>query len=221
MGKIVLILGQSGTGKSASMRNFKEDEIGVINVARKPLPFRSNLKTFNSDNYAEIMSVLKRANAKSIIIDDAQFLMANEFMRAAKQKGYDKFTEIALNFWNLTQFCVNELPDDVIVYFLAHTEWDNLGNEKMKTVGKMLDDKITIEGLFTIVMKTLVHDNQYSFTTQNSGRDTVKTPIGMFNDSVIPNDLKTVDDTIREYYGIEIKKGVDDGVKGVSEADTK
>lgn len=208
MAIIVLILGQSGTGKSASMRNFKAEDVGVINVARKPLPFKTDIKTFNSDKYDEIKSVLKRAKAKSIIIDDAQFLMANEFMRAAKQTGYQKFTDIALNFWNLTQICVNEMPDDKIVYFLAHTELDVVGNEKMKTIGKMLDEKITMEGLFTIVLKTAVADGKYSFTTQSSGRDTVKSPMGMFPQMIIDNDLKMVDDTIREYYNIEIKPEV-------------
>jgi hypothetical protein len=217
MAQIVLILGQSGSGKSASMRNFTKEEVGVINVARKALPFKTDIKTFDSDDYARITEVLRKARAKSIVIDDAQFLMANEFMRAAKQKGFDKFTEIALNFWNLTQFCVNQLPADVIVYFLCHTEWDNLGNEKMKTVGKMLDEKITMEGLFTIVLKTMVHDKEYSFTTQSNGRDTVKTPMGMFADTVIPNDLKMVDTVIREYYGI----GGSDEVKTVSGGDTE
>lgn len=202
MGVPVLILGESGSGKSASMRNFKPGEIGIINVSRKPLPFRNQLKTVNTDNYEDIVKTIIAAKAKALVIDDAQYLMANEFMRTAKVTGYQKFTDLALNFWNLIQVVINNLPPDKIVYFLAHVERDANGNEKMKTIGKLLDEKITIEGLFTIVLKTVVQDRHYQFATQTNGQDTVKTPMGMFDDLLIENDLKMVDSTIREYYGI-------------------
>ena len=202
MGVPVLILGESGSGKSASMRNFKPGEIGIINVSRKPLPFRNNLKTVNTDNYEDVVKTIIAAKAKALVIDDAQYLMANEFMRTAKVTGYQKFTDLALNFWNLIQVVINNLPPDKIVYFLAHVERDANGNEKMKTIGKLLDEKITIEGLFTIVLKTVVQDRHYQFATQTNGQDTVKTPMGMFSDLLIENDLKMVDSTIREYYGI-------------------
>lgn len=202
MGVPVLILGESGSGKSASMRNFKPGEIGIINVSGKPLPFRNNLKTVNTDNYEDIVKTIIAAKAKALVIDDAQYLMANEFMRTAKVTGYQKFTDLALNFWKLIQVVINNLPPDKIVYFLAHVERDANGNEKMKTIGKLLDEKITIEGLFTIVLKTVVQDRHYQFATQTNGQDTVKTPMGMFSDLLIENDLKMVDSTIREYYGI-------------------
>ena len=202
MGVPVLILGESGSGKSASMRNFKPGEIGIINVSGKPLPFRNNLKTVNTDNYEDIVKTIIAAKAKALVIDDAQYLMANEFMRTAKVTGYQKFTDLALNFWKLIQVVINNLPPDKIVYFLAHVERDANGNEKMKTIGKLLDEKITIEGLFTIVLKTVVQDRHYQFATQTNGQDTVKTPMGMFDDLLIENDLKMVDSTIREYYGI-------------------
>ena len=202
MGVPVLILGESGSGKSASMRNFKPGEIGIINVSRKPLPFRNQLKTVNTDNYEDIVKTIIAAKAKALVIDDAQYLMANEFMRTAKGTGYQKFTDLALNFWQLIQVVINSLPPDKIVYFLAHVERDANGNEKMKTIGKLLDEKITIEGLFTIVLKTVVQDRHYQFATQTNGQDTVKTPMGMFDDLLIENDLKMVDSTIREYYGI-------------------
>lgn len=202
MGVPVLILGESGSGKSASMRNFKPGEIGIINVSGKPLPFRNNLKTVNTDSYEDIVKTIIAAKAKALVIDDAQYLMANEFMRTAKVTGYQKFTDLALNFWKLIQVVINNLPPDKIVYFLAHVERDANGNEKMKTIGKLLDEKITIEGLFTIVLKTVVQDRHYQFATQTNGQDTVKTPMGMFNDLLIENDLKMVDSTIREYYGI-------------------
>lgn len=202
MGVPVLILGESGSGKSASMRNFKPGEIGIINVSRKPLPFRSELKSVNTDNYLVIEETLKKAKAKTLVIDDAQYLMANEFMRTAKVTGYQKFTDIALNFWTLVQVVINELPEDKVVYFLAHLERDNNGNEKMKTVGRMLDEKITVEGLFTVVLKTVVQDGKYQFSTQTNGQDTVKSPIGMFEQQLIDNDLRMVDQTIREYWGL-------------------
>lgn len=203
MGIPVMILGESGSGKSSSMRNFTPNEIGIINVGKKPLPFRSQIKPFNSDDYSKIVGVMQKAKAKSIVIDDCQYLMANEFMRNAKVTGFQKFTDIALNFWSLVQIVIDQLPDDVIVYFLGHIERDASGNEKFKTIGKMLDEKITIEGLFTIVLKTVVSDGKYQFSTQTNGMDTVKSPLGMFTEPLIENDLKMVDETIRDYYNIK------------------
>lgn len=202
MGIPVLILGESGTGKSASMRNFKFNDIGVINVAGKPLPFKTKHHIVDTDNYIDIkkhMKSLVTNKIKRVIIDDAQYLMANEFMRRATERGFDKFTEIAQNFWSLVNE-VKTLPDDTIVYFMAHIERDANGNEKIKTIGKLLDEKITVEGMFTIVLKTNVTDGVYSFLTQNSGHDTVKSPIGMFPGYAIDNDLKYVDEKIRNYY---------------------
>lgn len=201
MGIPVLILGESGSGKSASLRNFKEGEVGIINVSSKPLPFKTKLKPFNSDNYMQIESVIKKAKAKSIVIDDAQYLQANEYMRNAKVQGYQKFTDIALNFWTLVQMVIKDLPDDVIVYFLGHIETDANGKEKFKTIGKMTDN-YSVEGMCTIVLKTLVRDGKYLFTTQTNGMDTVKSPMGMFSETEIDNDLKAVDQTIRKYYEI-------------------
>lgn len=206
MGIPVLVMGESGSGKSASLRNFAPDEVGIINVARKPLPFRARLKTVNTDDYGRIEKHLASARVKTLVIDDAQYLMANEFMRTAKITGYQKFTDLALNFWKLIQLVINDLPPDKIVYFLSHIERDANGNEKMKTVGRLLDEKITIEGLFTIVLKTVVQDGKYCFATQTNGQDTVKTPMGMFDALWIENDLKMVDHTIRAYYGITTKE---------------
>lgn len=201
MGIPVLILGESGTGKSASLRNFKPSDLKVINVANKPLPFKNKFESISTDDYKTIIKELKLNKKKVSVIDDAQYLMANEFMRRATERGFDKFTEIAQNFWNLVNV-VKDLPADQVVYFLAHIERDANGNEKIKTIGKLLDEKITVEGMFTIVLKTNVTDGQYSFVTQNSGHDTVKSPIGMFPSVVIDNDLKYVDEKIRNYYEI-------------------
>ena len=205
MGIPVFVLGHSGTGKSTSLRNFKSNEILHINVISKPLPFKGRFaETYNGDNYAEIAKAINKTKCKSIVIDDAQYLMANEFMRRSFEKGYDKFTEIANNFWTLINSITNDLPFDVIVYFLMHTDTDENGNEKAKTIGKLLDEKICIEGMSSIVLKTAVKDGVYSFLTQNNGHDTVKSPLGMFPTYEIDNDLKAVDTTIREYWDLDI-----------------
>lgn len=201
MGVPVLILGESGTGKSASLRNFPAENVAVINVANKPLPFKNKLESTSMDDYTEVDICLTEyaKKYKSIVVDDAQYLMANEFMRRSTERGYDKFTDIAKNFWSLIN-AVKELPDDVIVYFMSHIDRDTEGHEKIKTIGKLLDEKITVEGMFTIVLKTNVTDGQYSFLTQNNGHDTTKSPIGMFPTYAIDNDLYYVDKKIRNYY---------------------
>ena len=206
MAVIVAVMGESGTGKSTSLRNFQKGEASVINVSKKPLPFRNTLSVFKTDNYQEVQAMIKRAQAKSVVIDDAQYLMAFEYMHRAKEKGYEKFTDIGANFFNLTQ-TATALPDDKIIYFLFHIERTKDGNEKCKTIGQLLDEKITLEGLFTIVLKTVVlldgnNQRQFCFATVNNGSDTVKTPMGMFAEPLIPNDLKVVDTVIREYYGM-------------------
>ena len=204
MGIPVLILGESGSGKSASLRNFKPDQVGIFNVGGKPLPFRSKLPSVNTDSYKTIMGGLAAMRTPSAVIDDAQYLMANEFMRRCKEIGYQKFTDMATSYWQLVQTVVKDLPPDRIVYFLSHIERDANGNEKCKTIGKMLDEKITVEGMFTVVLKTHVQDGRYTFVTQTNGQDTVKSPMGMFDALEIDNDLAMVDRTIREYYDIEI-----------------
>lgn len=198
----VLILGESGTGKTTSLRNCTPDRFGIINVSKKPLPFRSELKPYNTDDYGKIVGALKQAKAPSIVIDDSQYLMVNAFMRRSKEKGYDKYTDIANAHWNLIDFIINTLPGNMIVYLMSHIDRDQQGNEKAKTVGRMIDQYITLEGMFTIVLKTHVVDGKYTFLTHNSGFDTVKTPLGMFEADEIDNDLLVVDNTIRAYYEI-------------------
>lgn len=201
MAIIVMVYGQSGTGKSTSLRNFNPDNVAVINVSGKPMPFRSKLQTYNTDDYMKIDAAIKKTERKSIVIDDASYLMADEFMRTAKVTGFQKFTDMALNYFTLVKTAA-ALPDDRIVYFLGHSDTDANGAEKFKTIGKLLDEKITLEGLYTIVMKTVVTDGRYMFSTKNNGQDTVKTPVGMFSEPLIDNDLYAVDAIIREYYGI-------------------
>lgn len=204
MGIPVFILGHSGTGKSTSLRNFKSNEILHINVMSKPLPFKGRFaETYNGDNYAEIAKAINGTQKKTIVIDDAQYLMANEFMRRSSEMGYQKFTDIANNFWTLVNGVTADLPFDTIVYFLMHTDTDDNGNEKAKTIGKLLDEKICIEGMSSIVLKTAVKDGAYTFLTQNNGHDTTKSPLGMFKTYEIDNDLKAVDRTIREYWELD------------------
>lgn len=206
MGKIVLCLGKSGTGKSASLRNFDINEVGIFNVANKDLPFRKKLNKMdlagNLDRYAAIKNGISKSDKKVFVIDDSQYLLAFEFFDRAKEVGYTKFTDMAQSFRNLLQFIIAEIPADVIVYFLHHSEQDEYGT-KAKTIGKMLDEKLCVEGLFSIVLRTNVSDGKYTFMTQNDGTDTVKTPMGMFETKSIDNDLKLVDSAIRSYYDIK------------------
>lgn len=208
----VFVIGRSGSGKTYSIKNFKADEVGVISVEKGRLPFKTDIKTvkipkdftvntnaqLNAAKYAWIEMIISKSKAKSIIIDDSQYLLVNELFDRSKEKGYDKFTDIAVNFRNLVHF-VNDMPDDdKIVYFLHHSEADTDGREKAKTIGRMLDEKLTLEGCFDIVL----YCQDHKFYTQAEGMSTAKTPEDMFPAAEIPNDLKAVDEAIREYYGL-------------------
>ena len=208
-------MGRSGSGKTYSLKNFSPDEVGVISVEKGRLPFKSDLKVvkipkygdknadaksygaINRAKYAWIMKAIETSKVKSIVIDDSQYLLANELFDRAYEKGFDKFTEMAANFRNLIHF-INDLDqEDKIVYFLHHTEVDTDGREKAKTIGKMLDEKLTVEGCFDIVL----YCQDHKFFTQSNGQSTAKTPENMFP-LEITNDLKAVDDGIREYYNM-------------------
>ena len=202
MGIPVLILGNSGSGKSTSLRNFKPDEVGVFNVAGKPLPFRNKFdNVLNKASYPHIFASLRKGKLKKYVIDDSQYLLCFEFFNKANDKGYDKFTTMALNFYNLIQCVIDETPADCIVYFLHHTETTADGTVKAKTIGKMLDEKLTVEGLFSIVLMCQTDGVNHNFITQSDGNTPAKSPMEMF-DLVIDNDLAEVDKTIREYYGL-------------------
>lgn len=199
MAILVMVYGQSGTGKSTSLRNFDKDDVSVINVSGKPMPFKKHLPTVNTNDYTSIIKGLPAIKTPSIVIDDATYLMVDEFMRNAKVSGYQKYTDMAKNFSDLIE-AARRLPDDKIVYFIGHSEQADDGREHFKTIGKMLDNYVTLEGKFVIVLKTIVKDGSYYFSTQNNGQDTVKAPMDMFPDQLIPNDLKAVDVLIRDYY---------------------
>jgi len=201
MAILCMLYGQSGTGKSTSLRNFQKEDVSIINVSGKPMPFRRKLPIVSTDNYKQIIGGLPTIKTPSIVIDDATYLMVNAFMRNAKVQGYQKYTDMAFDFNSLIEAAL-KLPDDKIVYFIGHSNQTDDGREQFKTIGKMLDNYVTLEGKFTIVLKTVVKDGQYYFSTQNNGMDTVKSPMGMFEEELIPNDLKAVDDVIREYYSL-------------------
>lgn len=217
MGLPVLILGESGSGKTYAIREFDPKSVGVFAVEKSILPFRKKFQVAKHATYETIMKVFKsdKCNLKTFIIDDSQYLLVNEMFDKAKDAGYGKFTDIALHFRNLIHYINHNMPDDVIVYFLHHTETDsNTGRIKAKTVGKMLDNQLTVEGCFSIVLLTQVEGTEHFFITQSDGYTTAKSPEGMF-DIRIPNDLKAVDDAIREYYGLT---GEDDNEESKSES---
>ena len=205
MGIPVLVLGASGSGKSASLRNFSPDEIGIYNVASKPLPFRKQMMLVNHVNYDRITASLKANKLRCYAIDDSQYLMAFSLFDRAKETGYQKFTDCALNFYNLVQTVINNTSKDTVVYFLHHTERDDSGHIKAKTSGRMLDNQLTLEGLFSIVLLCETDGQRHWFTTQSDGYTTAKSPMEMF-DPQIDNDLKLVDTTIRNYYGFNENK---------------
>ena len=202
-----LICGLSGTGKSRSMKEFAEQNIpvAVVNPVNKPLPFRNKFEMLNGETDSrKIVTFMRKAvsdGIKHIVVDDYQYLLSIPYMRRIKESGWDKYNDFASNYFDIITVC-DSLPDDVTVYFMTHTETLEDGQETVKLIGKLLREKICIEGLFTIVLKTLVSDGKYYFVTQNNGRDNVKSPEDMFPSYAIDNDLKYVDDKIRNYYYI-------------------
>lgn len=207
-----MILGESGTGKSTSMRNLNHQDVLLIQAVKKPLPFRSKWSIlsketpqgniYQQDDADAICSAMARSSKDIIVIDDFQYVMSNEFMRRSNERGYDKFTDIGKNAWNIINMASNLEPNKR-VYILSHTESTEQGKIKAKTIGKMLDDKITLEGMFSIVLRSQIVNEQYVFSTRNNGNDTCKTPMGMFEQAHIENDLMAVDKAITEYYDLK------------------
>ena len=208
MATLVLVVGDSGTGKTSSIRSFKGGEVSVFSAAQKPLPFRNvgenKIYYEHIVGYDDLKSKLRIAKNKSIVIDDAQYLMAFEYFSSLSETGFEKYTRMGNNFFTILKIA-GQLKSDKIIYFMMHVDRQDNGTEKAKTLGKLIEDKLTLEGLFTIVLKTVVRDNGngrqgYYFATVNSGSDRVKTPMGMFEESLVPNNLKSVDRIIRNYY---------------------
>lgn len=217
------VLGASGTGKSASLRNLNPDTSFLIQIRQKPLPFKSdkwaqreklkdetwsNGNVFVSDDASKIVRILRKLpdHVKTVIIDDFQYLMSNEFMRSVTDElqgnaVFHKYNCLAKNAYEVIDTATN-CPSDKRIYILAHTQTDDYGRTSIKTIGKLLDEKIVLEGMVTIVLRTQVINGNYLFSTHNSGSDTVKTPLDMFNQDLIENDLDMVDTAICEYYGL-------------------
>ncbi|MDU6438029.1 MAG: AAA family ATPase [Lachnospiraceae bacterium] len=203
----VLIIGKSGSGKSTSMRNCQNDNFNLIRVLNKPLPFKGKVNGWFSDDYQQIMKLLIASKADSIVIDDAGYLITNHFMMGHSSAGkgngvFSLYNDIGDYFWNLIQFIVTKVPENKIVYIIMHEEKDEAGEVKPKTIGKLLDEKVCIEGMFTIVLRCIEEGGKHLFVTQASQGAVSKSPIGMFEDLTIDNDLLLVDKKIREYYGL-------------------
>lgn len=202
----ILMIGQSGSGKSTSMRNFKKDEIAVVNVLGKPLPFKSDIKAPKLDNYEQIIKAIAGTKKKTIVIDDANYLITNEFMNKSTVKGFDKYNEMGNNFFNLINGIKN-IEGGKTVYLIMHEDTDENGNIKPKTIGKLLDDKVNIQGMFTICIRTMFDNGNYIFRLKTNGQDCVKTPFGMFENDTMDNDLKEFDKVVREYYDLDKEGG--------------
>ena len=202
----VLLIGASGSGKSTSLRNFKGDEIAVVNVLGKPLPFKSDIKAGKCDNYNVIIEAIKKTDKKTIVIDDAGYLLTNEFMNKSSVKGYDKYNEMANNFFNLING-IKSIEGGKTVYLIMHEDTNEFGEVKPKTIGKLLDDKVNIQGMFTICIRSMYDNGNYIFRLKTNGQDCVKTPFGMFEDETMDNDLKAFDKVVREYYELDKKEG--------------
>ena len=203
----VLLIGKSGSGKSSSMRNFKPDEISLVNVLGKPLPFRGKFAQLKTDDYTKVYGALNNATNDIIVIDDAGYLITNQFMRGHSSAGagngvFALYNQIGDNFWQLVELA-KRLPPQKRVYFIMHEDKNDYGDVRPKTIGKLLDEKIDIAGLFTIVLRCAVKDRKHIFETQSDGYTVAKTPIGLFETEEIDNDLAYVDSRICEYYGIE------------------
>lgn len=208
MSVATLILGESGTGKTTSLRNLDPQKTILIQSVSKLLPFKADAwqgSAFTAKNYQEALYWLdvakKREQRKIVVIDDFQYFLAIPFMRRRQEGGWQKWTDFAGIGFDLFDKALN-LRDDQRVYILGHTQTNDYGQTKIKTLGKMLDEKLILEGLVTITLRTVVQDGKYMFSTKNNGFDTVKSPIGLFSDTLIENDLKAIDDRICEFYRI-------------------
>lgn len=204
----ILIIGRSGMGKSTSLRNLDPDKTALINVLGKPLPFRGKFDQIVTADYAKIMNAISKTNRPIVVIDDAGYLMTSAFMSGHASQGsgnalYSFYNTLGDNFWFLIEH-IRSLPTNQRVYLIMHED----GNEsydiiKPKTIGKMLDEKVCIEGMFSICLRCVYSNGRHVFRTRTNGKDTAKTPLGMFEEEEIDNDLKVVDEKIKEFYVIQ------------------
>lgn len=206
-----LIIGESGTGKTSSLRNFNPSDVKIIQCFAKPLPFRNKgYEVIFCENYIKVINEMLNTEKDIIVIDDITYLMTIEFMNRLTEKSFEKFNDIANSIWQLVNNAIYKVPNNKRVYIIGHTD-NSTEISRLKTLGKLLDDKVNVEGMVTIVFRTCIRNKQYCFSTSNNGADTVKTPFNMFEDKFIDNDLKLIDENIKEYYNI----------KDVSESEVK
>lgn len=224
MSNTVLVMGASGTGKSSSIKNLKPESTFIISVLDKPLPFKGYKNRYKpikswddkeghylaTDDWAKIVKCISfvdkmRPEITTLIIDDLQYVLANEFMRRSGERGFDKYSELAMHYWQIIN-AATASRSDLMCVFLSHNEFDANGKSKVKTIGKLLDEKITIEGMFTVVLHSVVQDGEFQFLTQTDGMHTAKSPIGMFGSQFIDNDMLHVKNCVESYFN-------DDGEK--------
>ena len=211
MGNLVMVIGKSGSGKSTSLRNFEPGEVGIFNIAGKPLPFRKRLPKADRVGYEQIKSSLRKNRLRAYVIDDSTYLMQFEAFQYAKVKGYDKFVDMAQSFEQLLEAAM-ATDEDTIVYFLHHPQFADDGTSKPQTIGRMLDNQLNVEGLFPIVIECTVRDGRHVFVTENDGTNIAKAPFEMLP-AVMDNDLKAVDTAIREYWQLKPIKDVKPNVE--------
>ena len=211
----ILIIGKSGSGKSASLRNMPTKGTVVVNVLGKPLPFKNDLEIKQCDEYEMIQKIIRAGKTKAgeykrLIIDDAGYLITNQFMlnHAAGGTGnavYALYNQMADQYWTLIRE-IQKAPGNARVYLMMHEDKNDMGDVKPKTIGKLLDEKVCLEGMFTICLRAMLDNGRHVFTTQSDGFDVAKSPMGMFEDEVIDNDLAAVDKAIVSYYNIKEEK---------------
>ena len=210
MGKCILIYGKSGSGKTSSLRNFKEDEIFFINVEDKDLPFKGNFKyQARIDDPATILDQISKMPCKTAVIDDAGYIMTHMFMKQHRNKkgsaSFDMYDDIADAMYNLVRG-IKALNPDINVYIIMHEDIDDLGGTKLLTFGKLLDNKVNLPGMVTICLRAVTENGSHIFRTTTDGGDITKAPLGMFTEETVDNDLKAVDDIIRTYYNTSTEK---------------
>ena len=198
----ILLIGTSGSGKSTSLRNFKREEVAVVNVLGKPLPFKSDIKAPKCDDYKTIIQAIKQTKKKTIVIDDAGYLITNEFMQNASIKGYDKYNTMANNFFDFINE-IKKIDGGKTIYIVMHEDTGEDGEIKPKTIGKLLDEKVNLQGMFTVCIRSAYDNGNYIFRLKTNGQDCVKTPFGMFENETMENDLKAFDKIVREYYDLD------------------
>ena len=221
MSNTVLIIGQSGSGKSTSLRNLDPKSTFIINVLDKPLPFKGFKKSykaitkenkegnyFTTHNWETVVRCIEminkdRPDITTLVIDDWQYILSYEFIKRATEKGFEKFSELANHGWATMNTCITGTRESLTTFILAHSDMDVMGRSKLKTIGKMLDEKITLEGLFTTVLHSRIVDRNYMFQTQDDGDYLAKSPMGMFEEFLIPNDLVTVKLAVESYFNDE------------------